>query len=162
MPRVPFTDLPDDARVWVFGASDPIADDSARALLDAVDSYLEGWEAHGNPLRCARDWRDRRFLAIGVDERSAGASGCSVDALFRVLQQLQSSVGATIIGGGRIYYQDEHGDIQCTSRPEFARLLAAGIVEDTSLVYDTSVSTGADYRQRFARPLAESWHRHLA
>src|SRR5512147_2310971 len=115
MPRVPFSDLPDDARVWVFGASDPISEDNVSRMLAGVDTYLDDWNAHGEPLTCARDWRDGRFLAIGVDQRSAGASGCSIDALFRILQEMQGSLGATIVGGGRVFYRDEHGVIQSTT-----------------------------------------------
>jgi hypothetical protein len=158
MPRVSFSQLPDDARVWVFGASDPITGGRAATLLSRVDEYLDDWKAHGDPLTCARDWRDDRFLAIGVDENSAGASGCSIDALFRILQQMQESLGSTIVGGGRVYYRDKHGATQCTSRSEFPRLRAAGIVNEATPVFDTSVVTGAGYRQAFERPLAESWH----
>ncbi|MFN8581245.1 MAG: hypothetical protein U0163_09755 [Gemmatimonadaceae bacterium] len=162
MPRVPFAQLPDDARVWIFGASDALREDKARHLLDAVDAYLEQWDAHGQPLTCGRDWRDGRFLAIGVDEQSAGASGCSIDALFRVLLQLQATLGATIVGGGRLYYRDAAGEIQCTTRPEFARLRAAAVVDDDTVVFDTSVATGRQYRERFERPLANSWHRDVS
>lgn len=161
MPQVPFSQLPDDARVWVFGASDPITGDHAARLLSRVDVYLDDWKAHGEPLTCAREWRDDRFLTIGVDEHSAGASGCSIDALFRILQQLQASLGATIVGGGRVYYRGHDGVTQCTSRSEFPRLRAAHVVDDATVVFDTSVATGAEYRRGFERPLAGSWHREL-
>ncbi|MEP7347827.1 MAG: hypothetical protein ABI877_21330 [Gemmatimonadaceae bacterium] len=161
MPQVSFSQLPDDARVWIFGASDPITGERANTLLASVDDYLEGWKAHGEPLSCARDWRQDRFLVIGVDENAAGASGCSIDALFRILQQLQASLGSTIVGGGRVYYRDSDGVIQCTSRSEFPRLRAAGVVDESTTVFDTSVVTGAAYREAFERPLGESWHREL-
>ena len=78
MPCVPFEQLPDDARVWVFGAAAPIDDVDSRKLLAAVDTFLVQWKAHGHPLTCGRDWRDDRFLAIGGDQRTEGASGCSM------------------------------------------------------------------------------------
>jgi len=73
MPIVPFESLPDDARLWVFAASDPVTGERAQRLLAAVDAWLAEWKAHDEPLRCARDWRDDRFLAIGVDQSTAGA-----------------------------------------------------------------------------------------
>lgn len=161
MARIPFTQLPDDARVWVFGVSDSLDADRSAALLQQVDAYLDGWQAHGHPLTCGRDWREGRFLVIGVDERSAGASGCSIDALFRVLQQLQPSIGATIVGGGNVFYRDAGGAIQCTTRPEFARLRSAGIIADSTPVYDTSVSSNADYRSGFEVRVDQSWHQAL-
>ena len=74
MPAVPFSALPDDARLWVFATAAPLAPDAEPALLDAVDAFVEGWAAHGAPLRAAREWRDGRFLAVAVDQRTAGAS----------------------------------------------------------------------------------------
>ncbi|NUO61956.1 MAG: hypothetical protein HOQ34_00145, partial [Gemmatimonadaceae bacterium] len=106
MPLVDIDSLPDDARVWVFGSERPLDDASATRLLGVVDQYLSRWAAHGEPLTSARSWRDDRFLTIAVDQRTAGASGCSIDALFRQLQTLERELGVSIVGGGRIFYRD--------------------------------------------------------
>ena len=162
MPRTDFSRLPDDARLWIFAAAEPVIGDRAALLLARVDAYLEQWKAHGAPLICSRDWREERFLAIAVDQKSAGASGCSIDALFRSLQDLQPHIGTTLVGGGRIYYRDSKGDVRCVSRNEFASQLAAGIVHDRTHVFDTTLTTLGDYRTAFERALATSWHRQLA
>jgi hypothetical protein len=99
MPRISFDDLPDDARIWIFGSSDSISTDAQKEMLSAVDAWMDQWTAHGEPLVCARDWRDGRFLVVGVDQRAAGASGCSIDALFHVLQGLEKTLGTTFRGG---------------------------------------------------------------
>src|SRR5215218_2023 len=110
MPSVPFETLPDDARLWVFASAEPLDDERSAALLAEVDRFLGGWAAHGELLRAARDWRDDRFLAVGVDQSTAGASGCSIDGLFRRLQALQPTLGTTLLGGaGRVYWRDADG-----------------------------------------------------
>jgi hypothetical protein len=161
MPLVPFASLPDDARVWVFAASDPLLGDRADTLLEAVDDYLGQWKAHGEPLTCGRDWRDRRFLAIGVDQSTAGASGCSIDAMFRILQRLQTSLGTSLVGGGRVFYRDSEGLVRRVDRAEFTRLASDGSVNPDTSAFDLSVSTAADYRTAFERPVRASWHREL-
>jgi len=157
MPLVQFRALPDDARTWVFAASEPVAGAQADRMLAVVDEWLTDWKAHGEPLTCARDWRDNRFLAIGVDQSTAGASGCSIDALFRVFKSLQSSGGPSLLGGSRVFYRDSGGDIVALSRTEFAK---ATVAPDTN-VFDTTVTTAVDYRQKFEKPLRDSWHRDL-
>lgn len=161
MPIVPFHSLPDDARLWVFAASDRITGERADQLLAAVDEWLADWKAHGEPLTCARDWREDRFLAIGVDQSTAGASGCSIDALFRVLQNLQGSLGTSLIGGGRMFFQNRDGEVATTSRAEFAAKATAGEVDTDTTVYDTSVTTANAYRTAFQRRAGDSWHRDL-
>lgn len=161
MPKVPFESLPDHARVWVFGLSAPLAADGAAELLRHVDDYLAGWSAHGEPLTCARDWRDGRFLVIGVDQSQAGASGCSIDALFRILQRVERSLGATLLSGGRVFYRDAVGAVQCVDRATYAARAREGLVGADTPVFDTTLTSAGDYRARFERAASASWHAQL-
>lgn len=162
MPAVPFATLPDDARLWVFAAADCVPDRAAPPLLDAVDAFLATWAAHGAPLRAARDWRDDRFLAVAVDQRTAGASGCSIDGLFRALQSLEPTLGTTLLGGGRVYWRDAAGAVRVGTRAAFRASAASGALTPATLVFDTTVTTVGAWRTRFERPLAESWHAQVA
>ena len=55
--RVPFTEMPPDARLWIFAAERPLSDTEQESLLAVVDEFLEHWAAHGAPLAAARDLR---------------------------------------------------------------------------------------------------------
>jgi len=161
MPLVAFQSLPDDARVWVFGSSEDLAPEAERVLLDSVDEYLSNWRAHGSPLTAARDWRDRRFLAIGLDQRDENASGCSLDALFRILRELEPRIGATLLGNARVYYRPTDDTIGVTDRAGFAVLAENGSITADSCVFDTSVQTAEDWRSSFEVQASGSWHRAL-
>ena len=159
MPRIDFTSIPERARLWVFVADVPVADPAP--LLSAVDAHLTQWAAHGVPLVCSREWRDDRFLAIAVDEAATGASGCSIDGLFRTIGRVQSQVGADLLASGRIAWRDARGVIRVTTRAEFEALAAAGTVTAHTRVYETLVDSVGEYRTRFERPAGESWVRAL-
>ena len=158
MPLVAFDSLPDDARLWVFGSSHAVDARGTETLLTSVDQWMSQWTAHGAPLTCAREWRDGRFLVIGVDQQSAGASGCSIDALFRVLSDMQNDLGASFLGGGRVFYRSDDGAVHCVDRPAFAH--TPGLADETK-VFDTTVTTAGAYRTAFELPLRNSWHRDL-
>ncbi|MFN2397996.1 MAG: hypothetical protein ABR543_05040 [Gemmatimonadaceae bacterium] len=158
MPKVSFSALPSSARVWVFGSQDPLTVASARILLNEVDSFLDGWHAHGTALTSAREWRDDRFLAVAVDQNSAAASGCSIDGLFRIFQRLEPQLGTSLLGGGRVYFRKAGGEVEAVTREEFADRALAGEVSGSTPVFDTSVTTLADYRERFEAETARSWH----
>lgn len=161
MPPVPFPSLPDDARVWVFAAAAPVAGEGERELLAHVDRFLASWAAHGVPLRCARDWRDGRFLAVGVDQSVEGASGCSIDGMFRTLRALEPTLGTSLLGGGRVFWRDGAGMVCTAERFEFGERAEREGLGARTPVFDTTVTTAADWRTRFERPLAESWHAQL-
>lgn len=162
MALVPFSDLPDKARIWIFGSDKPLTGAVVDTLLAEVDSYLDTWKAHGFPLRAAREWRDNRFLIIGIDPTVEQASGCSIDGLFRSLQQLQTSIGAQLVGGGRVFYRDESGLAHAVARDEFSALAAQGKIGPRTPVFDTSLTQLDAWRSRFEQPLAESWAASLA
>ena len=158
MPVVNFDAMPDQARVWVFGAAEPVTGVAAQALVSAVDTHLVDWRAHGAPLVCAREWRDDRFLVVGVDEGATGATGCSIDGLFHVLRDIESLVGTTLVGGGTVYWRNAAGVVASGARPVFRDAAAAGSVVADTLVFDTTVTTVGAYRAGFEKAAADSWH----
>jgi hypothetical protein len=157
MPRVDFSQLPDAARVWVFASDRALSGDESRMLLDEVDRFLAAWKAHGAPLRSGREWRDDRFLAIGVDPTAEQASGCSIDGLFRGLQALERALSTGLVAGGRVFSRDENGKPQLAHRKELASLVAQGVIGDDTEVFDTSLTDAKAWRERFVLPARESW-----
>ena len=162
MPIRSLTELPDSARCWIFAAASPLTGDAATALLGAVDQHLAQWAAHGTPLVCARDWQHDRFLTIAVDEAATGASGCSIDGLFRLLAEQEAQRGVSLTDGARVYWRHADGTICADSRPAFKAAVAAGAVTATTPVFDTTITDLGRRRAAFEVPAAVSWHqRHL-
>jgi len=157
----PFDEFPDTARVWVYGADRDLSREAESRLLSEVDSYLTQWTAHGVPLSAARSWSDDRFLTIAVDQNRAGASGCSIDGLFRTLKGLEKELGASIVTSGLIFFRDNDGAIRSVTRDEFTELGSAGKVSGDTEVFDPSVTTLAEWRSRFRSKAGDSWHASL-
>ncbi|MGZ7039428.1 MAG: hypothetical protein ACXVJO_14735, partial [Thermoanaerobaculia bacterium] len=107
MPATDISQLPAESRIWVFGISPSLDAPKAVRLLDRVDAFLADWNAHGHPIRAARDIRERSFLVIAVDQQ-AETSGCSIDRLFGTLRQLERDLGVAILDANRVFVR--HGD----------------------------------------------------
>lgn len=159
MPRTDFDALPDDARIWVFTA-DPALDSAQESeLLDRVDRFLDGWNAHGHPLTGARRWLEDRFLVVAVDERTAPPSGCSIDALHRILLEFEEREGLRLTDHADVYYRAEEGAVHRATRPEFARLAREDAVDLETPVFDATITRKADLEARFEVPAGAAWHR---
>lgn len=151
--------LPDEARVWVFAAARPLTEAEAGRLHAAVDRHVRSWLAHGRPVVGDWEWRYGRFLLVAADEAATGVSGCSIDGLFRVLQQTGDELGVPLVGSSGVWFRDADGEVRSATRPEFRRLAAAGAVGPETLVFDNTVSSLGDVRAgRWERPLRDSWH----
>ncbi|HJP86405.1 MAG TPA: hypothetical protein VJ852_10475 [Gemmatimonadaceae bacterium] len=161
MPMTNFDKLPDDSRVWVFSADRTLNDEQSKQLLDEVDRFLPTWTAHGAPLTVGRDWRYARFLTIAVDQSSAGASGCSIDGLFRTLKSLEPRIGASLVTSGLVFFRDQTGAVQSVDREKFTDLGAEGKLSADTTVFDPTVTTLGEWRARFELPLRDSWHAKL-
>jgi hypothetical protein len=148
MSLVPFESLPDSARIWVFASDIPLVGATAARLLAEVDRFLQQWKAHGMPLRAARDWREDRFLTVGVDPTAEQASGCSIDGLFRALQEMERAIGCRLVGAGRVFFRD-NGSIAVASREEFENLVERGSVSGATRVFDLSLTSLAAWRESF-------------
>ena len=105
MPRVSFNQLPPDARLWIFAAERPLKEPEQQRLLDAVDKFIDKWGAHAVPLSAGRDFRYGQFLFVAVDQRTAGPSGCSIDALVRQMRTLQTELGAELVNHGPVLFR---------------------------------------------------------
>src|SRR6476620_5228843 len=161
MPVASFEELPDDSRVWVFAADRTLDEQQSKQMRAEVDRFLPRWTAHGSPLTVGRDWRYGRFLTVAVDQSTAGASGCSIDGLFRTLKSLEPKLGASLVTSGLIFYCDEKGEIQSVDREQFAALGAEGKIGPTTRVFDPIVTTLGEWRARFELDLKDSWHSRL-
>jgi hypothetical protein len=158
MPLIRFEDLPDAARTWVFGSDKTLDQSATDVLLREVDRFLSQWNAHGAPLTVGRDWKYGRFLTVAVDQSTAGASGCSIDGLFRALKTLESRLGASMVTSGLVFYRDDKGKIQSVDREQFSALGAEGKIQPNTQVFDPTVTTLGEWRARFELEAAQSWH----
>lgn len=159
MSLVDFEELPDSARLWVFGSDRSPSPTETAHLLDRMESFLKEWTAHDRELRTGFDWREHRFLLVGLDEGRGDASGCSIDALHRQIGKLEEDLGTTMLNGGRVWLEDSQGRIRSVSRSAFERLAEAGDVGPGTVVFDLTVDEVADVREgRWRRPAGESWH----
>jgi hypothetical protein len=158
MPLVPFNELPSDSRLWIFAAERPLSADESRRVLAEADTFINQWMAHGVPLMAGRDLRYDQFVLVGVNERAAGVSGCSIDALVRRMQQLEQTLGIELINNGPVLYREGNA-IERVSRDRFAELAASGTVGPNTRVFDNTLTRVGDLQAgKWEVKASESWH----
>lgn len=159
MPAVPFAELPDDARLWIFAASRPLTSADSEGVLERVDRFLSEWHAHGHRVVGSTELCYNQFLLVAADERATGVSGCSIDSLFHTLRDLEREIGITLTDSSLVFFRDRDGGIRSVSRSEFRALARAGEIGADTIVFDNTVATVEMLRAgRWEVPLRTSWH----
>lgn len=153
--RVNIDQLSNDAHIWIFGISPSLDAHQSAAVLRRVDAFLDGWAAHGVPIRGARDLREGSFLVIAADENRE-RSGCSIDRMFGTLKELERELQVQILDSNRIFMRGE-SSVRAVPRPEFRNAATS----DTP-VFDVLAERLGDVRTgAWERRAADSWHAKL-
>lgn len=159
MPQIAFDQLPTDARLWIFAAERPLTAAERDRVTAEADAFIAQWTAHGVPLTAAREVRYDQFVLVGVDERAAGVSGCSIDALVRRMQQLEHVLGLELVNNGPILYREGEAVVR-VPRDRFAELAASGTVSPQTRVFDNTLTRVGDLLAgKWEVPAETSWHK---
>jgi hypothetical protein len=155
-------DLPDDARLWIFGANRTLGDDEVATVQSRLVPFLESWTAHSARLTAGVDVVEGRFVVIALDESRVPASGCSIDALSSELRALEALLDTRLLDASPIWYRQPTGAIETLDRPSFLKLAAAGQITPDTHVFDLTVERLGDFRSgRWTGPARDHWHARL-
>lgn len=153
---VAFDHLPPQARVWIYQASRPLAEAEIMTLLPRLAAFAKEWTSHGQQLMASAQLLHRQFLVIGLDEQVAGASGCSIDASVRFVQQLEQQLGVQLLEKSRMAFL-ANGELRLFTRRELRDAIAAGQVQPDTLYFNNTVATKRQLDDHWPAPAGQTW-----
>ena len=154
---VPFSSLPDHARVWIYPASRIFTETEKEEISEILAQFLNQWSTHGSPLKTAFTLPYDRFIVIGLDEEVQGASGCSIDASVHLIQQLEQKFNLTLLDKMNVCYRDNE-QIHYTALKDFRKLAKTPKVNLATIVFNNLVVDKAEYESIWEVPAYDSWH----
>lgn len=158
MPLIPFEQLPDHSKLWIFPADRTLTPSEQERLIEVVTDGLAEWVAHGSPVRWGHQILHDQFLMIGVDETETALTGCSIDSGTSQIRRLEQELGLSFLDNARVFFRDG-AEIRCESRPGFRQLAEEGRVEGDTLVFNNVVATVGELRgDKWEVAMRDSWH----
>lgn len=147
-------------KVWIYQSDKPFATADIPAIRATIQEFTQNWVSHSNDLKAFGDVYHDRFIVLMVDEESSHASGCSIDASVRFIQQLGKKYGMDMFDRMNFTYQTEDG-IKSAHREEFIELYKMGLITDETVVFNNLVATKEAFEKKWQISLGESWHKQL-
>ena len=151
---VDFNTTADQSRIWIYAAEHKLTKDQENHILKAISTHLQNWEAHKVPLTAGVTILENRFIVVALDESENGASGCSIDTLQKLIQNLEKELSISLLNRLNVFCKIED-EILCI--PSFK--LSAVANKDT-LFYDLTILTKSDLNT-YLKPISEGWCAHL-
>ena len=154
---IPFDQLPDNARVWIYPSSREFTPDELVVIRQKTEGFLEQWTAHGTELQTGLDLPYDRFIVLGLNESSQSASGCSIDASVRFIQFLEETFGVVLLDKTHVTFRNKNtiGHIPLI---EFRTKAKKKQVYSDVIVFNNLVQNKSEYDTLWEVPAALSWH----
>lgn len=154
---VDFNDLPEHSRIWIYQSNRSFTDTEQEEIKEALNSFLTEWTAHGSELHAGFEMKYKRFIVIGLDQTSAGASGCSIDASVHFIQTLEKKYNVELMD--RMNVSFKQGEfIAYKPLKDFKKMAKDKSVSPNTIVFNNLVATKQEYLEHWEVPASESWH----
>ena len=154
------SDLPETARVWIYGAEEALTVPQCQALDAHMEGFLAKWNSHQQKVMPG--WRlvHDQFVIISADETAMNLSGCSIDSMFHALEAFNRASGVEFASSGnQVFYRDDTGAVLCVDRLTFRSLAKQGAVNEETIVFNNVIQTVGEFvAGRWEVPMRESWH----
>ena len=153
---VPFNEMPDTSRLWVYQISRSLTDSEISFVKKYTENFISQWQAHGHDLKGAYEVQYNQFLIISVDESYSQASGCSIDSSVHLIQALEKELQVSFMTSGQVaFLQDE--SINLIPFNKLKEVVSQEAVTPQTRVFDNTVKNLAEYRQKWLVPSDQTW-----
>ncbi|MCG8604951.1 ABC transporter ATPase [bacterium] len=160
MSVIPFGQLPETSRLWIYGSDRKLTSAESEAASKHMSRFLQEWTAHKRELTVGWQLKYERFFMIAVDESQMAASGCSIDSLVHNLRGLESLLNVEIMNNtGKVFFRDSENQIRCVTRLEFKELVSQASVSANTIVFNNTLQTMRELREeKWEVAMSASWH----
>ena len=152
---IPFNEISNQARVWVYQANRPLHPSE----LDGINNYLTremaAWAAHGEALQGSFDIRFQQVFVVAVDEQVNQASGCSIDASTRWFKELGAALGVDFFDRSCAVVEGE--SLTLIPLLGIKQAVIDGILKADSLVIPLQTADVAAYRVGWLARAEATW-----
>lgn len=154
---VDFNTLPEESRIWIYQANRSFTNDEIEAIQEKLNVFIDHWTAHGSDLQSGYLIKYKRFIIIGINQNLNKATGCSIDASVRFIQQLETEYAVDLMDKMNVSYKQ--GDfIAYKTLSDFKQMAKDKAISKNTIVFNNLVTTIAEFNENWEVPASESWH----
>lgn len=154
---VDFNTLPEESRVWIYQANRSFTEQEIEEIQTKLDVFIEHWTAHGSDLQSGYLIKYKRFIIIGLNQNLNKATGCSIDASVRFIQQLEEDYQVDLMDKMNVSYKQGEF-IAYKTLLDFKQMAKEKAVSKNTIVFNNLVANIAEFNENWEVPASESWH----
>lgn len=145
------------SRVWFFIADRPLTEAEATQLIEAMSEFVSGWKSHGSALSAGFELRWNTLLTVAVDESVESPSGCSIDKVFRLLNDFAAATGIDFLNRLLLLVTKPDGTAHIHTRESATIAINSGELQENTPVADVMHNRLGDFIANPLQPFREHW-----
>ncbi|KVV14769.1 ABC transporter ATPase [Flavobacterium sp. TMP13] len=154
---VPFDDLPEDSRIWIYQSNRKFSDEEFSAIELDLQDFLKDWAAHGTSLESSYLLKYNRFIIIAVNQEVQAATGCSIDSSVEFIQSLERKYEVDLLDKMNVTFkQGEH--IAHKPLIDFKKMVKDKSVTANTIVFNNLVNSIQEFNESWEVLAEDSWH----
>jgi len=154
---VDFNTLPEKSRVWIYQANRSFSKEELLQLENQLCTFIEAWTAHGKDLQAGYKLVYKRFIVIALNQNLNNATGCSIDASVKFIQQLEQQYNVDLMDKMNVSYKQGEF-IAYKSLLDFKKMAKNNSVSKNTIVFNNLVANIAEFNENWEVPASDSWH----
>ena len=144
------------SRVWQFAANRALIEEEEMQLRAALHTFVAQWQAHGKELTASADVFHAGIVLVAIDEQAELPSGCSIDKVFRLLQQWGDENNVDFFNR-LIITVPFCNSCKVFDQEQAKMAVKAGDLKGDHLVVDAMIQTLNEIRSNWYIPFSQSW-----
>lgn len=153
---VPFEEISDEARVWVYLADRQIMNEDLSTISIRLKSFTDNWQAHGKDLKASFAIIYDQFLIIAADNNHNAASGCSIDASVHFLQQMEKEFNLKLFLRNQVPFLFNQ-TLKVYPLNEIWHEFRKGTINAETLTFNPIIHQKIDLKNGWIQPAGSSW-----
>ena len=155
------SNLPDHSRVWIYTSDREFTKEEQSKIQETGNAFTQAWKVHGTAMEAGFAIMYNRFLILSVNEKVAGASGCSIDSSVGFMKNIETEFKVSVLDKLLLAYHSENNKIEVLPMFEFQKEMDNGGIHSQTMVFNNLVETLGDLRNSWEVTLENSWHKQL-
>lgn len=153
---IPFNDMPDDARLWIYQAERKLNAEEVEMVSVNTNNFLSQWTAHGQDLKSSFTVEYDQFLVISVDESFSQASGCSIDASVHLIKALEEALNISFMTTSQVAFLQEDR-VNLFPFTQLKSQAKEQVITPETKVFDNTVKNIAEFKSKWLIESRDTW-----
>ncbi|HEY8401042.1 MAG TPA: hypothetical protein VIK89_07270 [Cytophagaceae bacterium] len=153
---VPFNQMPETSRIWIYQADRFLTEEEVTKASDFLSQFVQHWESHGNQLQASYDIREKLFIIIAVNESHYQASGCSIDKSVQAIKEIEKFLDVNFFDRTKVAYCNNQS-IQLVSLLDLKKMIKEGQLTKSTHIFNNLVDTKKTLERNWKLPAEETW-----